>query len=112
MATATKPAPKPAQKSTLDYLQRALDDLDKARAHARTDVRTNIDAAVGRIRDAADDLRSRAGVEAREFENRLEGVSEDARRELGRMAIQAQRSPDALKELSSEIRRRKRALSA
>jgi hypothetical protein len=115
MATATKtarPTKKSTEKSTLDYLQRALDDLDKARAHAQTDARTNIDAAVGRIRDAAQDLRSRASDEAREFEQRLESVSEDARRELGRMVIHAQRSPEALSELSSEIRRRKQALNA
>lgn len=115
MATATKTAKraaKPTETSTLDYLQRALDDLDKARTHAQSDARTNIDAAVGRIRDAAQDLRSRASDEAREFEGRLESVSEDARRELGRMVIQAQRTPEALTELSSEIRRRKRALNA
>jgi DNA anti-recombination protein RmuC len=112
MPTATKPAPKPKSKSTLDYLQQALDDLDKARAQAQVEARTNIDAAAGRIRDAATELRTRASEPARELEERLEQVSEDARRELGKMVIQAQRSPEALTELAAEMRRRKRALSA
>ena len=119
MATATKTAkparkaaakPKSKDKNTLDYLQHALDDLDKARSHAQQDARTSIDAAVERIREAVNELRSRAGTEAREFEDRLEQVSEDARRELGRAVIQAQRSPEALAELAAEIRRRKQAL--
>ena len=99
-------------KSTLDHLQHALDDLDKARTQAQQDARTSIDAAAERIREAVKDLRGRASGEAREFEERLEHVSEDARRELGRAAVNAQRSPEALAELASEIRRRKQSLIA
>ena len=114
-ATATqprKPAHKRAPKTTLDYLQDALDDLGKARAHAQQDARSGIDSAVERIRDAVAQLRDRAGEPAREFETRLEQMSEDARRELGRMAVEAQQSPEALAELGTAIRRRKDTLGA
>ena len=119
MPTATKPMrpkvkqmPKPKAKSTLEYLQQAVQDLDKVRSNAQHQARANIDAAVNRIRDVATELRARAAEPARELEERLEQVSEDGRRELGRMIIQAQRNPEALTELASEIRRRKRQLSA
>jgi hypothetical protein len=70
MATATKKTPakkirtappraaarKPVEKSTLDYLQHALDDLKKAREKAQHDVRANIDSAIERIRKALGDF--------------------------------------------------------
>jgi len=115
MATATKRtahARRPAETSTLDYLQHALDDLDHARAHAQQDARASIDSAVVRVRDAVKDLNSRAHDEAHEWEERLEHVSSEARLEFGRTAIRAQGTPEALTELAAEIRRRKRALSA
>ena len=118
MATATKsakPTPKPVAKkgkSSLDYLQLALNDLDKARAQAQEEARVSIDEAVDRIREAAQELRGKAAEPARDFEERLEQVSEEARRELGKMAVQAQKSPEALAELSAEIRQRKHALTA
>jgi hypothetical protein len=114
MATATKrkaPARRPTEKSTLDYLQHALDDLDKARAKAQQDARASIDSAVARVRDAVKDLNSRAHDEAHDWEERLDHVSEEARVEFGRVAIRAQDTPDALAELATEIRRRKRELS-
>jgi chromosome segregation ATPase len=122
MAAATKkakPAAKPARrpvakrkpKSSLDYLQQALDDLDKARVQAQKEARMNIDKAVERIRDAVTELRARTGEPTREFEERLEQATEDARRELGKLAVQAQRSPEALAELTAEIRRREQALN-
>ena len=118
MATATKSA-KPTRKqpvakhpkSSLDYLQLALDDLDRARAQVQVDARGHIDQAVDRIRDAVNELRGKAAEPAREFEGRLEQVSEDARRELGKLAIQAQQSPEALTEMSAAIRQRKQALT-
>ena len=115
MATATKPrkpAAKRETKPTMAYLQDALSDLDKARAHAQHDARSGIDSAIERIRDAEAQLRERTAEPAREFEARLEQMSEDARRELGRMAIEAQESPEALKELGAVVRRRKQELTA
>ena len=115
MATATKrvaPARRPAEKSTLDYLQHALDDLDNAREHAQQDARASIDTAVDRIHRAVKDLRSRAQDEAHDWQERLERVSDEARLELGRTAIRAQGTPEALTELAAEVRRRKRAMDA
>lgn len=65
MATATKkppvkkrPAGKTAEKGTLDYLELALENLNKAREHAQKDVRAQIDSAVERVRGTISDVRS------------------------------------------------------
>lgn len=114
MATATKKAPasKPADQSSLDYLQQALDDLDSARRQAQHEVRAGIDSAVDRIRDARKELATRAHDEADDLQARLERVSEEARMEIGRTAIRAQRTPEALTAMQAEIRDRKRVLNA
>ena len=120
MATATTTPPraaKPAAKrartpepGTLDFLQRALEDLDLAREHAQHDAQAGIDDATERIRAAADDVRRRLREEADELQTRLDRASEDARVELGRVAIRAQRTPEALSELAREIRRMKESM--
>jgi uncharacterized protein YicC (UPF0701 family) len=115
MATATKrvaPARRPGEKGTLDYLQHALDDLDHARGHAQQEARASIDTAVDRIHRAVKDLRSRAGDEAHDWQERLERLSDEARLERGRAAIRAQGTPEALTDLAAEVRRRKRAMGA
>ena len=69
MATATKKAPakratKAPEKGTLDYLELALENLNKAREHAQKDARGQIDSTVERIRemikDVAAEIRRRA----------------------------------------------------
>jgi hypothetical protein len=112
MTAATKkaPAPKPAEKSSLDYLQHALDDLAHARAQAQQDARTGIDSAVERIRRVRNDLGARAHDEADGLQTRLEHASDEALKEFGRVAIRAQRTPEALAEMQTEIRDRKRKL--
>lgn len=111
-ATTKAPARKPAEKGSLDYLQQALDDLAHARGQAQHEARAGIDSAVERIRDVRKDLGTRAQSEADELQARLERASEEARRELGRAAIRAQRTPEALTQMQAEIRDRKRKLSA
>ena len=108
---ARKPAAKPKPKTTLDHLQRALDDLDKARAQAQKEARTNIDDAAERIRSAVSELSGRASSEVRELQEWLEDASEDVRRELGRAAVHAQRTPEAIDDLTSELERRKESLT-
>jgi hypothetical protein len=95
MATAIKTPERPAhvpakhaEPGALDYLQRALEDLNRAREHAQRDARSGIDDATERIRAASD----------------------EARLELGRAVIRAQRTPEALTELTREIRLRKAAM--
>jgi F0F1-type ATP synthase membrane subunit b/b' len=63
MATATKKAPakraparKKAEKGTLDYLELALENLNKAREHAQKDARGQIDTTVERIRETIKDV--------------------------------------------------------
>jgi hypothetical protein len=114
MTAATKkaPAPVPVDTGSLDYLQHALDDLAGARGQAQQEARAGIDSAVERIRDVRKDLGSRAQGEADELLARLEHVSEEVRREFGRAAIRAQRTPEALAQMQAEIRDRKRKLTA
>ncbi len=77
MATATKrapakkapakkaPAKKKVEKGTLDYLEQALVDLNKARETAQKGVRAQIDSALEWVRssisDAKAELRTRTG---------------------------------------------------
>lgn len=114
MTAATKkvPASVPADTGSLDYLQRALNDLAGAREQAQQEARGGIDSAVERIRDVRKDLGSRAQGEADELLARLEHVSEEVRQEFGRAAIRAQRTPEALTQMQAEIRDRKRKLTA
>ena len=112
VATKKAPAPKPAEKSSLDYLQQALEDLARAREQAQQEARAAIDSAVERIRDVRKDLGARAHEEADELQTRLEHASDEALKEFGRAAIRAQRTPEALTEMQAELRDRKRKLIA
>jgi hypothetical protein len=60
-----------------------------------------------RLKQGTSGLRSRAEDQTAQWEDTLERASEDALRELGRLAVRAQRTPEALTELSAEIRKRK-----
>lgn len=117
---ATTPTKAPAKKktpqerdgaTTLEYLQKAIEDIDHAREHASKDMRSSLDSAVDRMKDIAGDLRKRAEDEAADFQKTIEDTTEEMRRELARRAIRAQRSPDALKDLSAEIKKRKADLA-
>lgn len=112
MAAATKQAParKPAEKSSLDYLKHALDDLAHAREQAQAEARDGIDSAIERIQKVRKDLGARTRDEADELQSRLEHASDEALREFGRAAVLAQRSPEALTEMQAEIRARKRMM--
>ena len=119
MATATKPKPahtraraKVVEPGTLDFLQRALEDLNQAREHAQQDAQAGIDDATERIRAAVEDVRKRVREEADELQTRLDHASDEVRLELGRAVIRAQRTPEALSDLAREIRRAKNELKA
>lgn len=98
--------------SPADHVHQAIDDLDQARVEASQQVRDQIDAAITRLRDAADDLGTRARDQMGEFQEVLESASEDLRIELARRAVHAQRSVSALTEISAEVRRRKAELTS
>ena len=106
----TRVQPKDAEPGTLDYLQRALEDLNRARGHAQRDAQSGIDDATERIRAAVEDVRKRVREEADELQTRLDHASDEARLELGRAVIRAQRTPEALTELTREIRLMKTAM--
>ena len=113
--TTTKPrgqAKKPAEKAPADYLQDALEDLDKARQKAGEEVSASIDSARERISDVRDDMSDRGNDQLKDWREQFGTAADDALRELGRLAIRAQRSPEALAELSKEISRRKAEVSA
>ena len=92
---ATKTARKPATgdgHSPADYLQGALDELTKARERAGDDIRSGIDSAQEQVSD---------------WRHSLDKATDEVRRELGILAVRAQRSPEALRAMSAEIRKRK-----
>ena len=105
-------AKKPTEKAPLDYLQDALEDLEKAREKAGDDVSASIDSARERISEAREDLTDRGEVQVKDWREQLGSAADETLRELGRWAIRAQRSPEALTELSKEITARKAKLSA
>jgi hypothetical protein len=113
MATSTKtPVQRTSgEKSSVEYLQQALQDIDHARERAGTELRDSLDSASGRVREAIADLRKRAEDQAAELERAFEDAAEETRREYGRRAIMAQRSPEALGEMSAAIRKRRTALT-
>ncbi|MFP5364338.1 MAG: hypothetical protein ACLGI5_16585 [Thermoleophilia bacterium] len=122
MATATTKAParRPARDSaakpadgatTLEYLQRAIADIDQARTHAGKDMKSTLDGTIDRMKELASDFRRRAEDEAADWQKTIENTTEDMRRELARRAIHAQQSSDALSELSAEIKKRKAELA-
>jgi hypothetical protein len=112
--TATKAGRKPAKtdgQSPVEYLQGALEELGKARERAGGEIRDGIDSAMERTRDAMKEAGSEAQTQVSDWRGSLEKASEDVRRELGIMAVRAQRSPEALRAMSAEIRKRKTELT-
>jgi hypothetical protein len=117
---ATKTARKPAARKLAagdghtpeEHLRDALDHLGQARDRVGEDTRAGIESAIERTRDAM----RHAGMDAREqvsdWRHTLEKASDDVRREFGILAVRAQCSPEALRAMSAEIRRRKTQITA
>ena len=101
-----------ARKSAMEHLQQASAEIDKARQEAAADVRRSLDSALEQMRDVSGELRQRAEEQTAEWQDAREHASDKARRQMGRRAIRAQRTPEALKELSDEIRKQKAKLGA
>jgi hypothetical protein len=109
--TARKPTKTRDDQGPIDYLQGALHDLTKARERARGDIRVGIESAIDHTRDAIKEAGAEAQDQIAEWERSLEKAGDDVRRELGVMAVRAQRSPEALRAMSAEIRKRKAEIS-
>jgi hypothetical protein len=111
---ATKTTPKPATRngqSPAEYLRGALDELTKACERASGDIRSGIDAAIDRTRDAMNEAGTDAHEQVSDWRGSLDKANDDVRRELGILAVRAQRSPEALRAMSAEIRKRKTEIS-
>ena len=107
---ATKTTRKPAAKdghTPAEYLQGALDELNKARERASGDIRSGIDSAIDRTREAMKEAGTETQAQVADWRGSLDKASDDVRRELGILAVRAQQSPDALRAMSAEIRKRK-----
>ena len=95
----------------VDHVKHAIDELDLARNGASDQTRERIDEVLAWLRDAADDLGTRAKDTAAEWQATLEAAGEDLRLEFGRRAVRAQQSTEALSEISAEVRHRKTELT-
>ena len=93
-----------------DQVQKAIDDLRAAGEKATGDVRSGIDSAVARLKDVSGEASSRAQDQVSSWRDTLDKATEDVRKELGKLAIRAQTSVEALDELTEEIDERRKAL--
>jgi gas vesicle protein len=93
-----------------DQIQKAIDDLRSAGEKATGDVRSNIDSAVDRLKDVSGSATSRAQDQVSSWRDTLDKATEDVRKELAKLAVRAQSSPEALDELTKEIEDRRKAL--
>ena len=63
--------------------------------------------AIDRTRDAMKEAGTEAQTQVSDWRGSLDKASDEVRRELGILAVRAQRSPEALRAMSAEIRKRK-----
>jgi polyhydroxyalkanoate synthesis regulator phasin len=93
-----------------DQVQKAIDDLRSAGEKATGDVRSRIDDAVARLREATEGAGSKAQDQVSSWRETLDGATEDVRKELGKLAVKAQSSVEALDEVAKEVEARRKAL--
>jgi len=93
-----------------DQVQKAIDDLRSAGEKATGDVRSSIDDAVERLRSISGDASSRVSDQVSSWRDTLDNATEDVRKELGKLAIRAQGSVDALDEIGRELDERRKSL--
>ncbi len=111
MAPTHSPAKKPTPKTSVDHVQEALGEIDKARQSAQGEARGQLDRATDRLGALATDLRDRAEEEARDFQASLDRAGEHLRVDLGLRAVRAQNTSEALTKLSAEIDKRQAELT-
>lgn len=93
-----------------DNIQKALEDLRTAGEKATGEVRSSIDDAIQRLRDASSEASSRAQDQVTAWRETLDRTTEEMRRELGKLAVRAQSSLEAVDEMSTELQRRREEL--
>ena len=115
MPTTTKPR-SPRKKADGDgggpahALQQVLDELGRLREQSPGDFRRQLDSAVKRIRESADEIRERTDERTASVEKAVARIADEAWLQLATLAVRALSSTDALTELSDEIRKRKTQL--
>ena len=93
-----------------DQVQKAIDDLRAAGEKATGDVRSRIDDAIAQLRDVSGDASGKAQDQISGWRDTLDKATEDVRKELGKLAVRAQTSTEALDEIGKELdERRKRS---
>jgi len=103
---ATAKAPQ-GETQALRSVQEAIDELDRLREQTGADVRRQVDRALKRMRGAAGDLRTRTDQRTESIEKTVGDLADDVWQQLATLSIRALRDPDALTELSTEIRKRR-----
>jgi hypothetical protein len=93
-----------------DQVQKAIDDLRSAGEKATGDVRSSIDSAVSRLRDVSGGATGKAQDQISGWRETLDKATEDVRKELAKLAVKAQTTPEALDEIAKELDARRRAL--
>ena len=93
-------------------IQKAIDDLRAAGEKATGDVRSSIDSAIARLRDASGGATGRAQDQVSSWRSTLEGATEDVRKELGKLAVRAQSSLESLEEVAKELDERRKSLGS
>jgi hypothetical protein len=93
-----------------DQVQKAIDDLRAAGEKATGDVRSSIDSAVSRLRDVSSDPVGKAQDQVSSWRETLDKATEDVRKELGKLAVKAQGSVEALDEIAKELDERRKSL--
>jgi uncharacterized protein (UPF0147 family) len=93
-----------------DQVQKAIDDLRSAGEKATGDVRSSIDSAVSRLRDISGDPVGKAQDQVSSWRDTLDNATQDVRKELGKLAVRAQSSVEALDEIAKELEERRKAL--
>jgi polyhydroxyalkanoate synthesis regulator phasin len=93
-----------------DQVQKAIDDLRAAGEKATGDVRSRIDDAIAQLRDVSGDATGKAQDQMSGWRDTLDRATEDVRKELGKLAVRAQSSMEALDEIAKELDERRNAL--
>ncbi len=93
-------------------IQKAIDDLRTAGEKATGDVRSGIDSAVARLRDASGGATGKAQDQVSSWRSTLESATEDVRKELGKLAVRAQSSVESLEEIAKELDERRKSLGS
>jgi hypothetical protein len=93
-----------------DQVQKAIDDLRAAGEKATGDVRSGIDSAVSRLRSVSGEASSKAQDQVSGWRDTLDKATDDVRKELGKLAVRAQNSVEALDEIAKELDERRKSL--